>query len=164
MVTDTLPVGMRGNTPVVTSVTRGGVTLTENVNYTVSWNSGTGVLIVDLTAGSAGPTNIPAGAASLVVRYTASASNDAGAGATLTNSAVVAYNSWSGSGGRSSTTTPATSSITVSSATAVKIENAAGNAAAIGQPFYYTVGAERARAVPPSTTPTRAISSPTAWK
>ena len=99
MITDTLPVGMRGNTPVVTSVTRGGVTLTEGVNYTVGWNPGTGALIVDLTAGSAGPTSIPAGG-SLVVRYTASASNDAGAGATLTNSAVAAYNSWSGCGRR----------------------------------------------------------------
>ncbi len=141
VVTDTLPVGMRGNTPVVTSVTRGGITLTENVNYTVSWNSGTGALVVDLTAGSAGPTNIQPGPGNnLVIRYTASASDDAGAGATLTNSAITAYNSWSVSGGRSYTTSPATSSITVSAATATKTQDTTGDASAIGQPFYYTVG------------------------
>ena len=112
---DTLPVGMRGNTPSVTSVTRGGTTLVENVNYTVNWNSGTGQLTIDLTAGSAGPTSILTGAGNkVVVSYTASASDDADPGATLTNSAVLNYNSWSGTGGRPYTTTPATSSITSS--------------------------------------------------
>ena len=56
------------------------------------------------------------------------------------NSAVADYNSWSGAGGRSYTTPPATSSVTVRAATVTKIQNAPGNAAAIGQPFYYTLG------------------------
>ncbi len=145
---DTLPEGMRGNTPIVTSVTVGGITLTEGVNYTVSWDPGTGALTVDLTAGSAGPSNIQTGSGkALVVSYTASASNDAGASATLSNIASVGYNSWSGSGGRATarTTNPAddntkTSSITCQPVTASKIQNAPGNQSTIGQPFSYTLG------------------------
>ena len=138
VVTDTLPVGMLNNAPVVSSVRLSGLLLTENVDYTVGWDPGTGELIVDLTAGSAGPTNIPAGG-SLAVRYTASASEDADPGATLTNSAVAAYNSWSGPGGRAFTTPPAVSSITVQAATLAKTHNAAGNQASIGQPFTYSL-------------------------
>jgi uncharacterized repeat protein (TIGR01451 family) len=49
---DTFPVGMRGNTPSVTSVTLAGAPLTAGVNYTVGWNPSNGRLTVDLTAGS----------------------------------------------------------------------------------------------------------------
>lgn len=144
----TFPAGMRGNTPVVTNVTLGGVPLVENTDYWVTWTSGSGELRIDLDHGTS-ETNILTGAGNkLVVSVTASASQDAGAGATLTTLASIGYNSWSGSNGRQTdrTTDPAdantkASDITLQEASAVKTQNAAGNITTIGHSFAYTVTA-----------------------
>ncbi|MBU2686797.1 MAG: isopeptide-forming domain-containing fimbrial protein [Actinobacteria bacterium] len=146
---DTFPVGMRGNTPTVTTVTLAGAPLAEGTDYTVNWNPSTGELTVDLTAGSGGPRDIATGDVNkLVIGYTHSASQDAGSAATLTDIASIAYNSWTNADGRATprTSNPADdntddTSITVVSATAAKTQNAPGNNVTIGSTFLYTVAA-----------------------
>ena len=131
-IVQTFPAGMRGNTPAVTGVTLDGSFLTEGLNYTVGWDPLTGELTIDLTAGSDGPTNIPAGS-DLVVSVTQSPSPDAGASAVLTDITSIGYNSWTDADGRQTdrTLNPAddntdSSSITMQAAAIAKTEDAAG--------------------------------------
>ncbi|MFH1151051.1 MAG: DUF5719 family protein, partial [Actinomycetota bacterium] len=144
----TLPVGLRAGAPAVTSVTLAGVTLTEGVDYTVGWNSGTGELTVDLTAGSGGAKSILTGIGNrLMVYFTATPDEGVGAGATLTDVSSIAYNSWTDANGRATarTSNPADhntddSSVTITSATVTKTEDS-GGFVTIGSTYTYTVTA-----------------------
>ncbi len=137
VITDTLPDYMTDTDPSPTVAAElDGNPLTPGTHFTASMTGNQ--LTVDFTAGSGGPISIPAGQ-TLVVTYTGTVSSQVGAGAVLTNSAVADYNSWSDSDGRSYTTPPATSSVTIHEASVAKGHDAAGGLSAIGEPFTYTV-------------------------
>ena len=148
-VVDTLPVGMRQATPVVTSVTRAGTPLVENVDYWLdnpAYNPTTGVFTIDFDHGTS-QTNINTGAPNaIVIHYTATVDADVGAGRQLTNIASVAYGSKSDGSGRNVPTNldvsqhnTKSSTVTVPSATIAKTQDTVGNKSAIGQPFHYNI-------------------------
>ncbi len=92
LVTDQLPVGMRTTTPVVVSATLDGATLTKSGHWTEAYSSGTGLFTIDFSSVASGvQTSIPAGSM-LVLTVRARVDSTTGAGASLTNTGTVTYN------------------------------------------------------------------------
>ncbi|MDA3935527.1 MAG: hypothetical protein PF636_01495, partial [Actinomycetota bacterium] len=93
LVTDTLPLGMLETTPTITAITLNTTStatpLVENVDYTTSYDSGTGVWLIDLHDGTI-DTPIPGGG-TLVIDYDAVIDTGLGAGITLNDIATVSY-------------------------------------------------------------------------
>ncbi len=106
LVTDTLPVGMRGTPPAITAITLNGSPLIAGVDYTTSYAAGTGVWLIDLHDGAI-DTPIPA-AGQLVIEYDSVVDTGIGAGRTLTDLATVSYDTQPDGTGR---TVPGTSSV-----------------------------------------------------
>ena len=82
---DTLPVGLRATTPVVSSATLNGV----GVTLTQSYASATGALSWDLTDAQVLNGSVSGSTLTLVVDYDVAVDSAAGGGLTLTNSALV---------------------------------------------------------------------------
>ncbi|RLE37330.1 hypothetical protein DRJ12_03045, partial [Candidatus Acetothermia bacterium] len=83
---DTIPVGMRGTAPSVTSVTVSSRTLSSGTDYTTSWDSSTGTLTITLentTAAAIQPNEL------LTIVYRATVDSGVGAGSYLDNAARV---------------------------------------------------------------------------
>ncbi len=88
-VQDTLPVGMRNITPVVSSATLNGVGISPLTNLAQTYNTGTGVVQWTLTDSQILNASIVGSTESLKIFYTAQVDASEGAGLSLSNSALV---------------------------------------------------------------------------
>ncbi len=103
--TDTLPVGMRGSAPSSVVVELDGTTLVEGTDYTLlpAYSAASGVFTVDFNDETAGvETPLPSGS-TLTIDYDTKIDPGLGAGATLTNAAVITGNTQDDGTGRSTT-------------------------------------------------------------
>jgi len=142
--TDTLPVGMRGSAPNVTSVTLDGSPLIAGTDYvtTPAFDSGTGVFTIDFNDGVV-ETSIPS-ASTLTIVYTAQVEPGLGAGATLSNLATVGYGTQDDGTGRATPGTsdpadPNTDSTTVSLAPVTISKSGPAGPLTVGSIYPYVV-------------------------
>jgi uncharacterized repeat protein (TIGR01451 family)/fimbrial isopeptide formation D2 family protein len=135
MVTDTLPVGMRGTPPDIVSVTLDGTPLGAGTDYTTTYESGSGRLIVTLTPTLGIP---PSGR--LVITYVAQVDGDVTAGATLKNQVSNTWSSLPGAipGNRDYGPITATTTLTTPLATALR-KTVTPLTASVGSQIVYIV-------------------------
>jgi len=142
--TDTLPVGMRGSAPSITSVVLDGSPLSAGTDYvtTPAFHSGTGVFTIDFNEGAV-ETTIPS-ESTLTIVYTAQVDPGLGAGATLSNLATVGYGTQDDGTGRvtpgtSDPADPNTDSTTVSLAPLTISKSGPAGPLTVGSIYPYVV-------------------------